>query len=100
MDDKDIYSSLGRLGAQVESLTKIISEMRAEDKEYREEVKKELTKIKVAVVLIEESEPIIRDIKRWKERGIGAVMLTSLVMSLLISFGINIFEFIRMKVGF
>ena len=67
MEDKDIYSSLGRLGAQVESLTKTISEMRAEDKEYREEVKQELAKIKVAVVLIEESEPIIRDIKPWRK---------------------------------
>lgn len=99
MDDKQVYTDLGRLGAQIDSLTETVQQLRHETKEDREFLKDKLAKLDELDREFKEAKPVIKDINKWKERTIGAVMAASAASAIITSYGTDIIAFFRHKVG-
>ena len=99
MEDKQVYSDIGRLGAQIEGLTQVISEMKSEDKEHRDYVKAKLQVLEKVEADLNIASPVLKDINKWKERTIGAVMAASAASAVVSAYGGDIINFIRFKMG-
>lgn len=99
MEDKDVYKDLGRFENQINNLTSAISEMRQEDKEHREMVREKLQVLDKLESDLEIAKPMLKDIDRWKERVVGAVMLAGAVSATVSFFIGDIVHYIRVKLG-
>lgn len=99
MEDKQIYTDLGALGANIKNLTEAIVEMKAEDKEHREYVRTKLEVLDKVERDLATAKPVLKDIEKWKERTIGAVMAASAVSAILSAYIGEIFNFIKFKLG-
>jgi len=100
MEDKEIYSDLGRLSAEIINISYVIQESKREDKEFREFVKEKLVVLDGLERDFKEASPVIKEIRVWKERTIGAIMLVSAIAGIISFFIQDLFNLIKYKLGF
>jgi len=100
MEDKEIYSDLGRLSAEIINISHVIQDSKREDKEFREFVKEKLVVLDGLERDFKEASPVIKEIRVWKERTIGAIMLVSAIAGIISFFIQDLFNLIKYKLGF
>lgn len=99
VDDTQIYRDLGRIGAQIDTLSKTIADMREEDRKYKEYLEDKLDLLEETAQAVKDASPIIKDIKVWRERTIGAMLFASSLSAIVAAYGVDFIHFIRAKAG-
>jgi hypothetical protein len=97
--DTEIYRDLGRIGAQIDTLTKALADQREEDRKYKEYLEEKLDLLEETAKAVKDASPIIKDIKIWRERTIGAMLFASSISAIVAAYGVDFIHFIRAKVG-
>ena len=98
--NREIYTSLGSLAATVEGIRRDITELKQMDKEHRDFVRSKLEIIGDLDREFKNAKPVLENINKWKERMIGIVFLISSIIGLISFFLQDIFQLIKMKLGF
>ena len=99
MEDKEVYKDLGKLTAQVEAIAETVSWMKQDDKEHKEFVREKLQLLDKLESDLEITKPMLKDIDKWRERVVGAVMLAGAVSATVSFFIGDIVHYIRVKLG-